>query len=338
VVARRHLTPYSNSSSSIFSILTGRYPYADAQNVVRSDPHLRVDSFVSVAKADGYRTAAFASIDGDYDRMDTFLRAHGFDEVGDRESLRLRPLENREFGSDWDLAARYLSWLDRDARRPALAMLLPSNSHWPFFFSPQSRIASGDSRLARYRNAIREQDRILGAIIDGLRSRGRLDRTIIVLAPDHGSYFGLTSETLSNDPLLATYHVPVFISHPRLRAETSTLLLEDATSHVDLAPTLQEMISMRRPPADVQGRSWLRPIPERLIFMIDPTAQTVAATEGDLIVLRSRDRSEGRARRWVSGDAGRPATTSRADLYQRRIELFERYQFHYLRGLSARNR
>lgn len=334
ITARRHISTYANSTNSIFSIVASRYPYAGVQNVVRSAPQAKYETFVDVLRRSGYRTAALASIDNDYDRMNTFLLAHGFERSEDRDSLRLTRV-HEVFGSDWDLAGHYLRWLDADPSRPSFAMLLPSNSHWPF--RSKIRRFTGGTRIDAYKNALVEQDQILGHLRAKLEKRGRLERTIIVLAPDHGSYFGLADDAADDGSGLRVQHVPLVISHPALRATHTPITIDYTTSHVDLGPTLLDLVGAPSLPPDVQGVSWLRETPSRLVFWAEPTSETIGATDGHHVVRWNADENQFAVFPFVEARPSRPGpplTLGMTARWKTQLDLFRRYQWHYLRNLT----
>lgn len=286
---QRHLAPFPGSTKSIFSLLTSRYPYPDYRSLVRSRPDAPLTTLAQLLVARGYRTGAYASIAGDYDRMDTFLAAHGFQATGDIASLGLTPLSDPTFGSDRELYQAYRDWLAQ-SEAPSYFVLLPSNSHWPFFAPPEDRLFPGEGRLPRYKNALQHQDRLLGEHLDWLAASGRLERTIVVVVADHGSYFDLAGEAGAASPLgLIEHHVPLLIDHPRLRGGPGVELAA-ATAHVDLSPTLLAMLSDQPPPPEWQGRSLLDIVPRRLVFFYQDFAEgRLGATDGAWVWSWSRE-------------------------------------------------
>lgn len=109
-------------------------------------------------------------------------------------------------------------------------------------------------RVGRYRLMVRIVDMHVGALLDGLRERGVLERTIVVLVSDHG-------EGLGEDPRLpdnhgrfvynALVHVPMAIRIPGVPPAR----VERPVSLLDAYPTLLELIGAPLP--DVDGESLL---------------------------------------------------------------------------------
>lgn len=319
--ARRHVAPFPGSTKSIFSLVTSRYPFPDYRNLVRTRPEARLETLAELLAAEGYRTGSYASIEGDYDRMDTFLAAHGYQELGDKESLGLSPLSNPTFGSDRELYAAYQRWL-KGGEAPSLFMLLPSNSHWPFYFPEEDALFPGQERVARYKNALQHQDRLLGEHLAWLEQEQRLDRTILVVVADHGSYFDLAGEAGAQSPAgLLEHHVPLLIDHPALRGGPG-VALERATAHVDLAPTLLALSSRRAPPPAWQGVSLIEPLPQRLVFFYQDFAEgRLAGTDGSWVYTWNRASGAQAELPWPGGPPLPAAPQAKS-----RLETFFAYQ------------
>jgi arylsulfatase A-like enzyme len=96
---------------------------------------------------------------------------------------------------------------------------------------------------------------MLGRLIDTLRAAGQLDRTAIVVTADHGESLGEHGETTHG--LFAyesTLHVPMILSGPAI----GPAVVEDRVGHVDLLPTLLDLVGVK-PPEMLEGRSLIDP-------------------------------------------------------------------------------
>lgn len=255
----RHFSPWSNSTKSIFALTSGVYPPPDNRSLTRVHPTARLPSLAASMKEAGYRTASFASVTETYDRMDEYLSAHGYDLVRGRDTLSLPVLWGNAFGDDKVLVQRYLEWL-LSAETPALMLLLPSNTHWPGF--APSIVSENDDQ--RYAKALEYQDEIFGELLEALSRSGRLENTIVVVVPDHGSTFDLYgSEQVRRQAGTGQHHVPFIVSHPALRAAGTRAIFDLPSSHVDLTPTLLRLLNLPLP-CGLQGVDLFSPeLPER---------------------------------------------------------------------------
>ncbi len=117
---------------------------------------------------------------------------------------------------------------------------------------PRVRAILGDSpallrRPDRYRRIVRLVDEQVGVLLSGLRSRGLLEQTLIVVVSDHGEGLGDDPRLPGNhgkfvyNPLV---HVPLAIRIPGVSANS----IETAVSILDLHPTLIELAGVDPPP------------------------------------------------------------------------------------------
>jgi arylsulfatase A-like enzyme len=87
-----------------------------------------------------------------------------------------------------------------------------------------------------YLNCIRDCDRQLGIVLDGLRKSGQLDRTIIVFTSDHGEFLGAHGLRGKGSSIYReASEVPLLIVHPDAKAVRTSQALFSAA---DLMPTL----------------------------------------------------------------------------------------------------
>jgi len=111
----------------------------------------------------------------------------------------------------------------------------------------------GDTYSDIYDNAIHWTDRVLGSVIEQLDARGLREKTLIVLAADHGEAFGEHGrEGHARDVYGEVTTTPLILSFP-FRLEPGAVV-ESQTANVDLWPTLLDLLGL--PPfADADGRS-----------------------------------------------------------------------------------
>jgi arylsulfatase A-like enzyme len=87
-----------------------------------------------------------------------------------------------------------------------------------------------------YWNCLRDVDRHLGAVLDGLEATGHADRTVVVLTADHGEMLGIHGlREKSGIPYREVSNVPLVIRHPDVAGPRETDAL---ASLVDVLPTL----------------------------------------------------------------------------------------------------
>ncbi len=101
--------------------------------------------------------------------------------------------------------AAYDRWGDGRARE--IQRDLPARWEWTFHGGerPYWQLRGLESL---YRGGIRQADAILGRIVDGLRERGELDETLVVVCGDHGDGFGEPG-LLDGEPTAVSHIVPM---------------------------------------------------------------------------------------------------------------------------------
>lgn len=111
----------------------------------------------------------------------------------------------------------------------------------------------GTSYSAIYDNSIRWEDRIVGRLLTELDNRGLRDKTLVVLASDHGEAFGEHGhEGHARDVYGEVTTTPLILSFPFRLSEP--VVVETSTENVDLWPTLLDLFQLP-PLIDPDGRS-----------------------------------------------------------------------------------
>lgn len=98
--------------------------------------------------------------------------------------------------------------------------------------------------------ALRAVDDAVREIVEAVRARGDLGRTVIVLVSDNGYAFGEHRWVAKRCPYDECIHVPFLIRYPPTRGRSDP----DPVSTVDLAPTIAELAGIARP-GPVDGAS-----------------------------------------------------------------------------------
>jgi arylsulfatase A-like enzyme len=111
----------------------------------------------------------------------------------------------------------FLRWQREIGGRPFFAFLNFFDAHGPYE-SParyDTLFAKGDKGRDKYDRSIRFLDDELAILFDSLRARGILDKTVVVLAADHGEQFGEHGLGWHGNSLYEQLvHVPLLIRYP----------------------------------------------------------------------------------------------------------------------------
>jgi phosphoglycerol transferase MdoB-like AlkP superfamily enzyme len=252
----RHYATANSSPRALFSLFTGLYP----------EPS---DEFFSLKK--GLRIKTWNRFLPDHRGLvvtpcvtewyfpDGLFRNNGLREIIGKSQLSFaeRRTEPADARNEIQTADYFVSRL-KTLPQPFFAVYISFAPHYPYHdYGPQWRITPGRSRLDRYVDNLRLLDEQLKKFFSALQQRGSLNNTIVVLVGDHSEAFkqhpGNYIHSLhSYEENLA---VPAMIWYPaKLKPREITF----PTSHVDLGPTLLDVLEIGHKPRDFQGVSVLR--------------------------------------------------------------------------------
>jgi membrane-anchored protein YejM (alkaline phosphatase superfamily) len=171
----------------------------------------------------------------------------------------------------------------RNPTRPAFDLLTFDSTHWPYddpsialTGAPGSRPeriyravrseATVRSARGRYAKSLRFEDAELGRVLERLRAKGALARTIVIVTGDHGEEF-LERGQLGHGAGVNDYQarVPLWISFP---SEPQVPPQSGFSSQLDIVPTLLDYLGFDHDVLRTQGRSLLRPGPAPPLLMV----------------------------------------------------------------------
>jgi arylsulfatase A-like enzyme len=277
LVFDRAYAAYPESIKGLFSVLCATFPAFDVE--AGRLGQTACDALPSVLRKSGYATGLFHSGRFGYLGMDSVVANRGFDTLEDAGHIG----GNREssFGVDEPSTVnRMLAWIDAVPRdQPFLLMYLPIAGHHPYEVPSAGAFSNADD-FGRYRNALRYGDASLGALRQGLRTRGHDRNTVWILFGDHGEAFGQHRGNYGHTFFVydENVHVPLVISAPGVT--TGQRHVTRAMSLVDLAPTILDLFGLD-PPAIYQGRSALDESDRMALFFTDYSLPLAGLVDGD---------------------------------------------------------
>jgi len=231
---------------SHISIFSGLYPVTHG---VRNNGHhlpSGIKTLAQILKGRGYATSAFVS---SFSVDSRFGLDRGFDVYNDtfqaQASLKSANAERRAEGT----FNRFSQWLENNSGNRFFAWVHYYDPHLPYDPPPPYR-EEFSGRL--YDGEIAYMDNYVGAILELLRTKGILEKTIIVVAGDHGEGLGDKVEIGHGIFLYeAVLRVPLIFHNlkifPRPRVSESEVRL------VDVAPTILDIIGLKDEAAGMQG-------------------------------------------------------------------------------------
>ncbi len=263
----------STTAISVGVLFTGLPPTA-SREAIQHAPMLW-----EYAKAAGFDTGYFTSQDLRFGNSDMFIRNVP---VARRVSgAELDPGADIDLGAPDGAATAYALRELGTMTEPFFAVVHLSNTHFPYRvdagdepFQPAEFTKDPEKNAAfrrHFQNAVYAQDKVVGALVDGVRGATYGARTVIVFTSDHGEAFrehGQLGHTLSvyDEEIL----VPAWVDAPApLLAPDERAALLDASRrpvfHTDVLPTLLDLVGILDAPelarfvTKLPGQSLLRP-------------------------------------------------------------------------------
>jgi len=230
------------------SILTGLYPFNHGarNNGTHSVPE-DVTTLAETLSSSGFSTAAVVSalvLDSKYG-LDQGFGVYD-DNLANAEKA---PMFMFRETTALDTAQRALRWLQ--LRGPERWFM------WVHFFDPHANYAPPEAYAklcpgSPYDGEIAYADAGIGEVLEGLRRKGLVDDTLVVVTADHGESLGDHGESTHSLFIYdATTRVPLVMMH---RSLARGKRVREVVSSVDIVPTVLELLGVA-PGAAMDGRS-----------------------------------------------------------------------------------
>ncbi len=263
IVFDRAIVPMATTLPTHTSLFTATHPLEhgvlanSTQGGARFVASERLRPLAAVAKAAGFHTAAFVS-------GAPVKRGSGIEEGF--EQFDESPGRQRA-GAETTAAA--LAWLKRTREGPFLLWVHYFDAHWPYFppvdyaslFSSDEKLEeliaarripemvyqpmTGQMQITRlttnlYDGELRYQDDQLGTLLGALAARPDWNRTVVVIAGDHGEALGQHAEAGHGGTWDAQLHAPLLMRIPGEAPRRVATLVAAA----DVIPTLLAQVDL----------------------------------------------------------------------------------------------
>lgn len=148
--------------------------------------------------------------------------------------------------------------------------------------------------IARYWGLVSQVDISIGAIMEKLDALGMAENTIVVFTSDHGSMMGAHRMVAKNVMYEESVRVPLLVKDPRMKGLERRI--KERISHIDLVPTLLDMLDAEAP-SHLQGESLLPFLQgevklDRDVFVEWPSVRTIITQDGWKLSIYKSDKSQ----------------------------------------------
>jgi hypothetical protein len=270
-VAPFHYSTYPFTNRALFSCFSSWYPASLMKDFVEVYPDLRTPGIIRELSNRGYQTANYSPFPWEQDYDVKAAKAIGFGHLSfAHDSARLNHTYDRPWmvKRSYDLDSLHLlesdvdGWLTMGKR--FVAVFAPQLGHDPWSdVSPDGHLTQ---TLDRGRPLMALQDAYLGELLTLLESHHRLERTLIVVTGDHGPRTSLEDPDLQVGMIDdISFHVPLLVYASQVLK--STVTIPWVTSHIDLSPSLLDLLGVERERSVEQGSPiWDSDLQDRTTF------------------------------------------------------------------------
>jgi len=252
------------------SIFTGSYPLFHG---VRDNGgfYLEEDkvTLAEILKEGGWATSAFV---GAFVLDSRWGVNQGFDHYFDNfdfakyKKITLGSVQ-REGG---DVIDAFFEWFEKNFQQRFFSWIHLYDPHTPYEPPEPYKTQYEKQPFGLYDGEIAYVDFLIGKVLDKLREKKLLEKTIIVIVGDHGESLGEHHESSHGFFIYdATVSVPLIIRIPSPVLQRKTITAQ--VQNIDIMPTLCELLNLPVP-KDAQGQSFLpllagrKPKTERLAY------------------------------------------------------------------------
>lgn len=280
-----HYSHWPQTMKAMFTLLCSELPHPHYTPITYTNPAVPCVSLSEALKANGYDTALYESGDLAFDREIRFYKHRKFDALVDRN---LMPGHEGAWSNSWGIDERVTvralkSWIDdRPAGKPYLAVYKLVTGHHPYEYpdAPFGHDLDSEGEARAQRDTFRFIDDRVRELVDFVRARGELDRTLFVVVSDHGPGSGRPGMGRVRDASVyeGSVRVPFTLSGPQLAGVTGPV--DFPTAHLDVAPTILGLLGIE-PPLTMKGRDLTRQSDERaIVFSTRPPLSQIGVRAG----------------------------------------------------------
>jgi len=231
------------------TLLTGREPIAhgvriNGTYVLRQEE----DTLAETMRGQGYKTFAVIA---SFTLHSKFGLSQGFEVYDDSLDFNIAANNIRtEIRAD-KVYAKFKSWFEKNHAQKFFSWVHFYDPHSPYDPPPEFKSRFSDDY---YDGEIAYTDRFVGRIIQDLTSKGIIDKTLIIVAGDHGEAFGEHKEYGHG---IFCYEeslkVPLIFSNPVIFKEESRVISQ-RVGLTDIMPSVLELFGLDTP-SNIQEKS-----------------------------------------------------------------------------------
>ena len=270
LLAERDYTTVPHTSKASVSVNCGIEPHLVQPTTEANPGGIPTPCLATLLKDQGYKSVFFQSSTQDFENFEGLVKNFGYEEYYPLESMDAEGFKRTNyFGVEDDIMLKPSEkWLKGHKGEPFLAEYLLGTGHHDYRCL-DTRYGhedfSEDALVNSYLNCMRLQDIFLQNLIDQYKKLGLYDNTIFVIYGDHGEGFGEHGRYQHDDTIYQEgLKVPLIIHAPGLLEGGERV--KGLSNHMDILPTVLEMLGYEVKGGQYPGYSLLHGLPEDRIL------------------------------------------------------------------------
>lgn len=236
------------------TLFTGRYP--TAHGLRNNGTYFLPPAELTLAEllaGNGFDNAAFIA---SFTLLGKFGLNQGFALYDEGFSQKQLALNFRDEAPAAEISGKFLAWLERRHGERFFAWLHFYDPHLPYQVHREVDARFAASERLRYQGEVAYVDLHLGRVLERLQAKGLLERTLVVVAGDHGEAFGEHGEFGHGIFCYEeSLRVPLILRFPAAVARGRQV--DARVNLVDVMPTILHYLGIPCPET-VQGKSFHR--------------------------------------------------------------------------------
>lgn len=271
-ILSEHYTTYPESDRSLLSMMTGNYPCLN-RGSDWIETYNYENALPKILAGNGYRTHLLSVAPLNFHKGDIMVKNLGFEHVLESaiaegayaQAKTTNKLLDRTtlYKADEEILEQALDVIRAKPEEPYFLTLLPQASHASFQVPPGYDGKTSQRELIEA-NA-RWQFRLISRIMKSLEDTEQAQNTIFLIVGDHGLRHPAESSLFKDQSILSpiTFKVIFACCFPK----DLPALQQEVTSHVDITPTILDMLGIQFVAEAYHGRSMLTAANRSVFFL-----------------------------------------------------------------------
>jgi phosphoglycerol transferase MdoB-like AlkP superfamily enzyme len=283
----RAYTTIPHTSKAITSVNCGIYPHPETDIHEAEPGNIPVRCLPELLGEHGYDSVFFQSATEEFEDRPELVENFGYDDfygLGEMDTSGFEKAGYLGYEDDIMLDPSR-DWLEENATdgSPFMATYLTITPHHEYLAPTRygREPYSNEEAYNKYLNAVHYVDQFVENVIDQYKELGIYEDTVFIIVGDHGEAFG-EHGVKGHDgvPYEEGLRVPLIVHDPRSTDDGD--LTAGPTNHLDIAPTILDVLGYRTARGAYPGASVLGPYQDRtLYFGCRPDLLCMASIRGD---------------------------------------------------------